>query len=98
MREALHGRRLAVQEPREVDDVRHQVAECARACGVGIEPPRVERRVVAPVLQVAAAEVADLPELAGVDHLARQPDRRDEPVVERAQVLHARRVDRRQMS
>ena len=78
----------------EVDDVRAEVAERAGAGLVGIEAPRVERRVVAPVLQVAAAEVADLPQLARVDHLAREPHRRDEAVVERAQVLDAGRGDR----
>ena len=61
---------------------------------LGIEAPRVERRIVAPVLQVAAAEVADLPQLARLDHLAREPDRRHEAVVERAQVLDAGRGDR----
>ena len=53
----------------------------------------VERRVVAPVLQVAAAEVADLAELARLDHLAGEPDGRDEAVVEGAEVLDARRRD-----
>jgi hypothetical protein len=73
--------------------VRAEVAERPAACLVGVEAPGVERRVVAPVLQVAAAEVADLAELARVDQLAREPHRRDEPVVERAQVLHTRRSD-----
>ena len=85
---------LADQVAREVDDVRAEIAERARACLVGVEAPGVERRVVAPVLEVAAAEVADLAELARVDHLAREPHRRDEAVVERAQVLHAGRSDR----
>ncbi|HLY85119.1 MAG TPA: hypothetical protein VKO84_01200, partial [Gaiellaceae bacterium] len=46
--------------------MRHQVAERARAGGVSIEPPGVERRVVAPVLQATPAEVARLAELARV--------------------------------
>ena len=61
---ARHGRDLADEEPREVDHVRAEVAERAGARLVGIEAPRVERRIVAPVLEVAAAEVPDLAELA----------------------------------
>ena len=95
--ERLHepgdGRDLAVQEPREVDHVRAEVAERAGAGLVDVEAPRVERRVVAPVLEVAAAEVPDLAELAGLDHLPRQPNGRHEAVVEPAEVLHARRSD-----
>ena len=64
----------------------------------GVEAPRVERRVVGPVLEVAAAEVPDLAELAGLDHLAREADGRHEAVVERAEVLDAGRRDRRQIS
>ena len=60
----------------------------------GVEAPRVERRVVAPVLEVAAAEVAHLAELAGLDHLAREPHGRDEAVVEGAHVLDAGRGHR----
>ena len=86
-------RDLAVQEAREVDDVGAEVAERARAGLVRLEAPRVERRVVAPVLEVAAAEVPDLAELAGLDHLPGQPDGRHEAVVERAEVLHAGRRD-----
>src|SRR5207249_6471804 len=82
LREAGDGVNLAGEEAREVDDVRAEVAERARAGFVRMEAPGVERRVVAPVLQVAAAEVPDLPELPGVDHLPRQPHRRDEAVVE----------------
>ncbi len=73
--------------------MRAEVAERAGAGLVGVEAPRVERRIVGPVLQIAAAEVPDLPQLAGLDHLPRQPDRRDEAVVERAQVLDAGRGD-----
>ena len=60
----------------QVDDVGAEVAERAGAGLVRLEAPGVEARVVAPVLQVAAAEVADLAELAGLDQLARQPHRR----------------------
>ena len=91
--EARDGLDLAVEEAREIDDVRHEVAERAGACLLGMEAPRVERDVVAPVLEVAAAEVADLPELACVDHLAGEPDGRDEAVVEGAEVLDARGGD-----
>src|SRR5581483_10743793 len=66
-----------------------EVSERARACRLGVEPPRRERRVVTPVLEVAAAEVADLAELARLDELPRETDCRDEPVVERAHVLDA---------
>ncbi len=45
-----------------------------------------------PVLQVARAEVVDLAELARLEHLAREPHRRDEAVVERAHVHDAGRV------
>ena len=91
--ERRHRRDLADEGPRQVDDVRAEVAERARARLVGVEAPGVERRVVAPVLEVAAAEVPDLAELARLDHLAREPDRRDEAVVERAEVLDAGRRD-----
>ena len=71
--------------------MRAEVAECARSRLLGLEAPRGEGRVVAPVLEVAAAEVADLAELAGLDQLAGQPHRRHEAVVEAAQMLDARR-------
>src|SRR5205823_7011976 len=84
---------LAVQEPREIDHVRAEIAERPRAGLVGIEAPRVEARIVGPVLEVAAAEVPDLPELARLDHLPRQADGRHEAVVEPAEVLDARGGD-----
>ena len=43
LHEAGDRRDLAVQEPREVDHVRAEVAERAGAGGVRIEAPRVER-------------------------------------------------------
>jgi hypothetical protein len=61
----------------------------AGAGGVGIETPRVEQRVVAPVLQVAPAEVAHLAELARHHHLAGESHGRDEAIVEGAHVPHA---------
>ena len=73
--------------------MRAEVAERAGAGLVRLEAPGVEARIVAPVLQVAAAEVADLAELAGVDQLARQPHRGHEAVVEAAEVLDAGRRD-----
>ena len=83
------GRDLADEEPRQVDDVGAEVAERAGPRLVRLEAPGVQRGIVAPVLEVAPAEVADLAELAGVDQLARQPHRRHEAVVEAAQVLDA---------
>ena len=91
-------RDLADEEAREVDHVRAEVAERARSRLLGLEAPRGEGRVVAPVLEVAAAEVADLAELAGLDQLAGQPHRRHEAVVEAAEVLDARRRHRCQIS
>ena len=87
LHEAGDRRDLAGEEPRQVDDVRPEVAERPGAGFVGMEAPGVERRIVAPVLEVAPAEMADLAELAGVDHLAREPHRRHEAVVERAECL-----------
>ena len=84
---------LADEIAREVDHVRTEIAERAGSRLVRIEAPRVERRIVAPVLQVTAAEVADLSECALVDQLAREPHRRDEAVVEPAQMLDAGRGD-----
>src|SRR3954447_18213269 len=55
--EAGDGRDLACEKAREVDDVSAEVAERARTRLVRLEAPRVEARIVAPVLQVAAAEV-----------------------------------------
>ena len=79
---------LADEVAREVDDVGGEVAERARTCRGAVEPPHLGVRV-APVLEVAAAEVTDLAELPGVDQLAREANGRDEAVVERTQVLDA---------
>ena len=69
-----------------------QIAQRARPRRLPLEAPgRVGRR--APLLQVAAAEVVDLAELARLDHLPREPDRRHEAIVERGHVLDARRGD-----
>ena len=83
---------LADEVAREVDHVRGEVAERARAGLGAVEAPHLRVRV-APVLEVAATEVPDLAELARVDELARQPHRRHEAVVERAQVLDPGRGD-----
>ena len=74
---------LADEVARLVDHVRAEVAERARPGDRLVEPPDLrELRVHDPLLVVAPAEVVDLAELAGVDHLLRQPDRREEAVVE----------------
>ena len=73
--------------------MRREVADRSRAGLFGAEAPRVEAGIVGPVLEVAGAEVSDLAELARLDHLAREPDRRHEAVVEAAQVLDAGRRD-----
>ncbi len=79
---------LADEEAAEVDDVCAEVAERAGACDRPVEPPDLgEGRVEDPVLQVRRAEVVDLAQLAGLDHLAGEADGRDEAVVERAHVL-----------
>ena len=63
---------LADEEAREVDHVGTEIAERARAGRPGVEPPHaLERRVDDPLLQVAAAEVMDLAELAGLDQVSR---------------------------
>src|SRR5207249_8300978 len=84
---------FADEVARQVDDVRTEIAERAGSRLVRIEAPRVERRVVAPVLQVTAAEVAELSECALLDQFPREPYRGDEAIVEPAQVLDAGRGD-----
>ena len=83
---------LADEVAGEVDDVSCEIAERARAGLGAIEAPDLGVGI-APVLEVAPAEVADLAELAGVDQLPCEPNGRDEAVVERAQVLYAGRGD-----
>ena len=84
---------LADEVAGEIDHVRAEVAERSRS------PPRAASKRqtssvgVAPVLEVAPAEVPDLAELARLDQLAREAHGRDEAVVERAQVLDAGRRD-----
>ncbi len=87
--EAETGVDLADEIAREVDHVRAEVAERARARFVLVEAPGVVRRRP-PLLQVPAAEVEDVAELTRFEHLAREPHGRDEAVVERGHVLHAR--------
>ena len=72
--------------------MRREVAERARAGLRAVEAPHLGVGV-APVLEVAPSEVADLAELAGVDQLACEPYGRHEAVVEGAQVLYAGRLD-----
>ena len=68
---------------REVDDVRADVAERARAGLVLLQPPRHGRgRVGDPVLQVLGADVPDVAEPPVGDELAGQADRRHAPVGE----------------
>src|SRR6266542_3951567 len=93
LHEAGNRAELADEVAREVDYVRAEIAERTGARLIGIEAPRVERRVVAPVLQVTAAEMAELAECAVVDQLAREAYRRDEAIVEPAQMLDPGRRD-----
>ena len=86
--DALTDCDLAHQVAREVDHVRAEVAERARAGGRALEPPDLVVDV-APLLQVAAAEVVDVAQIARLDHLAREPHGRHEAVVEGAHVLDA---------
>jgi hypothetical protein len=69
-----------------------EVAERSGAGRSRVEAPDLRVRI-APVLEIPAAEVADLAEFAGVDELACEPDGRDEAVVERAEMLDAGRGD-----
>src|SRR5206468_11440012 len=73
LQEAAHLPDLADEVAGEVDDVRGEVAERARTRLSVVEPPHLGSRV-APVLEIAPAEVADLAELAVVDELPRQPN------------------------
>ena len=88
-----HRLDLADQVAGQVDDVRAEVAERARTR----RPSLSKRQSVvvggAPLLQVGAAEVGDLAELAGLDDLAGEPDGRHEAVVEGAHVLDAGGLD-----
>jgi hypothetical protein len=84
---------LAVQKACEIDHVRAEIAERAGARLGRVEAPRGERRIVSPVLEIAPAEMPDLPELARLDQLTRKADRRHEAVVERAEVLDTGRGD-----
>ena len=83
---------LADEVAGEVDDVSSEIAERTRARLGAVEAPDLGVGV-APVLQIAPAEVTNLAEVAGVDQLPCEPNGRDEAVVERAQVLYAGRSD-----
>src|SRR6266851_3180881 len=66
------------------------VAPLTGAGDLPVEPPHLrERGVGDPFLQVAAAKMVDLPEIARLEHLASKAHGRHEPVVERAHVLDA---------
>src|SRR4051812_36364141 len=85
-----HGRGdlgdLADEVARQIDGVRADVAENAGPGLCGNEPPGAGISVPGPRLEVAQPEVDHLAELAGLEQLARKPDRRHEAVVESAQV------------
>ena len=90
LQQARQPGRLADEIARLIDHVRAEVAERSRAGLLLVEPPDLrELRVHHPLLVIAAAEVVDLTELAGLDDLLGQDDRRIEAVVERRHVLHA---------
>jgi hypothetical protein len=78
---------LADQEPGEIDGVRAEVPERARARLLAVEPPDVRRLGVRePVLQVRAAEAVHRADLAAADQLPREAHGRDEAVVEAGHV------------
>ena len=67
------GDRLAGEPLGGVDDVRADVAQCAGAGVLGLQPPGHRRVLVGqPVLQVLGADLADRAEAAGVDQLLGQ--------------------------
>ena len=87
---AGHLADLADEEAREVDGVRGDVAEGAGARLLLVEPPdQRDLRVGDPVLEIGAAIVADLAELAVLDQLLRQHDRGRAAVVVADHVGHA---------
>ncbi len=84
------GRQLADEEPRQIDDVRAEVANRAGSRLPSVEPPcHAESGVHEPVLQIAGAEVVDASEATFLDDLAHQPDGGHEAVVEAAHVNDA---------
>ncbi len=87
-----HRRDFPDEIARQVDHVRAQVAERSRAGGLAVESPDLVVDV-APLLEIAPSEVVDVAQLPGLQHLAREADRRDEAVVESAHVLDAGRRD-----
>src|SRR5262249_47550794 len=88
-----YRRDLADEKAAEVDGVRGEISERARARVRGMKTPGVEHRVTAPVLEVTGAEMADLAELTRPDQVAREPQRRHEAVVETAEMNDARSGD-----
>ena len=94
LRQAREVLGLADEVARLVDDVRAEIAERPGSGLLLVEPPDLrELRIHDPLLVVARAEVVDLAELAGLDQLLGEDDRRIEAVVERRHVLDARGRD-----
>src|SRR5207237_4198256 len=77
-------RDLPDEVAREVNDVRAEVADRARARLCRIESPDALVGLPTPRLEVAGAEVDDLAELSCPDQVAGETDGRHEPVVEAA--------------
>src|SRR6266852_376688 len=81
---------MKVLVAREIDHVGAEVAQGAGAGDLAVQPPYLlELRICDPFLQIAAAEVVDLAQLARLEHLAGKANRRHESVVECAHVLDA---------
>ena len=86
---------LPDQVARQVHHVRGQVAQRPAARERGVEAPHAFAcRVGAPRLPVDAAEVAHLPQVAGLEHLAGAAHGRHEAVVEGAHVHDVRLAHR----
>ena len=91
--QAADRRDLADEVPREIDHVRCRDLRALPSRRRQDRSARRPRRR-APVLEVAAAEVDDVAELARLEQLPSQAHGRHEAVVERAHVLDAGRGDR----
>jgi len=72
------------QEPKQIDRVCAEITQRTRARTLLVVAPRPRRvGIDQPVLQVAPANMVDLPEFARLEQLLCIPNRGDEPVVER---------------
>ena len=90
-----HFGNVANEITRNVNHVRVQVAERAGAGPLLAHPPVHRKiRVRQPILQIGAAEMANLPELSRFDNLFRVGNRRHTAIVENDHVLDARFADR----